>query len=85
MFISMEEWAPIRKSPHEEQSKDVQWNEVDDEDVAAPRRHHVEVRQGSSRSPHHRARLHRLDPQVVGEEERENGNALVVVGTGHGA
>ena len=60
-------------------------DEVDDEDVAAPRRHHVEVGQGSSCGPHDGACLNGLDPEEVGEEKSEDCNSFVVVGTGYRA
>ncbi len=50
-----------------------------------PSRHHVEVGQGTPCGPVDRAGLDSLDPQVVGEHEGEDGDALIVVRPGHGA
>lgn len=63
----------------------MQRDEVDDEDVATPRRDHVEVGQGSSGGPHDRACFDRLDPQEVGEEKSKDCDPFVVVRTGYGA
>ena len=54
-------------------------DEVDDEDVAAPRRHHVEVRESCPHGPVYGPRLDGLDPEVVGEHKGEDGDALVVI------
>ena len=59
----------------------MQWNEVDDEHIATPGGHHVEIGESSRSGPHHRANLHRLYPQIVCKEEGKYGNALVVIGT----
>lgn len=47
-----------------------------------PRGHHVVVEQGRETRPHDRARLDRLDPEVKGEHEEEDGDRLVVVAAG---
>ena len=57
--------------------------QVDDKDVASPGRDHVEVGQSCPGGPVDGAGLDGLDPQVVGEHEGEDGDALVVVGSGH--
>ena len=58
-------------------------NDVDEEDISAPGGDHVEVGQRAEGRPVHVARLHRLDPEVVGEQHTEDGNALVIIGPGH--
>ena len=58
-------------------------NDVDEEDISAPGGDHVEVGQRAEGRPVHVARLHRLDPEVVGEQHAEDGNALVIIGPGH--
>ena len=68
---------------HENEHEHVQRDEVDDKHVAAPRAHHVHVAERAERTPHNAASLDRLDPQEVGEHEREYGDALVIIGTGH--
>ena len=50
---------PLRESAHEDEDEGVKGNEIDDEDVAAPRRHHVEIGQCRERCPLQLARLHR--------------------------
>ncbi len=74
-----------REPPEDEQDENVQRNQVDDEDVAAPRGHHVKVRQGGPRGPEDGAGLDGLDPQVVSEHEREDGDPFVVVRACDGA
>ena len=60
-------------------------NEIDDEDVASPGRHHVEIGDGSCCGPHDRACLHRLDPQEIREEKSKYRDSFIVVGAGNGA
>ena len=59
--------------------------QIDEKNVATPRAHHVEVGQRAPCSPPHTARLHRLDPQPVGEQHAEDGDALVIVAARHRA
>ena len=54
-------------------------DEVDEEDVAAPGGHHVEVGDAAEAGPVDVARLDALDPEVVGEEHAEDGDGLVIV------
>lgn len=49
------------EAAHQQQGEDMEWDEVDDVDVAAPRTHHVEVGKGSHRCPKQAARLYRFD------------------------
>lgn len=67
-----------REAAGDQQREDVQRDQVDDEDVASPRGHHVEVGQRAHGSPEERAGVDRLDPAVVGEDEGEDGNAFVI-------
>lgn len=57
----------------------VKRNQVDEEHVATPRGDHVEVGERASGRPQHAAGLHRTNPQPVGQEHAENGNAFVIV------
>ncbi|KAJ8524775.1 hypothetical protein ON010_g16341 [Phytophthora cinnamomi] len=63
----------------EDHHQHVDGDHVDDEHVAAPGRHHVEVRERAGRRPEHGSRVHGLDPEVEDEDEREDGDAFVVV------
>ena len=58
-------------------------NDVDDEHVASPRRYHVEVAQRAARGDQQGARVHRLHPQVEGEDQSEDGHRLVIVRAAH--
>ena len=59
-------------------------DEVDDEDVSSPGGDHVEVSQCRPGSPVDRAGLHCFDPEVVGEHQGEDCDALIVVAPRHG-
>lgn len=58
-------------------------NDVDDEHVASPRRHHVEIAQRTARRDEQRARIHRLHPQIEREDHRKDSDRFVIVGTAH--
>lgn len=73
----------IRKATGRHQGENVQRNQIDQEHVAAPRRHHVEIGECGQRRPQDRSSFHRLDPHVVGEQHAEDGNSLVVIGPSH--
>jgi hypothetical protein len=66
-------------SAHAQQDKDVQGEQVGDEDITTPGRDHVSVEQGGKGTPHDRTLLDTLDPEIEGEDEQEDGNGLVVV------
>ena len=55
----------MREPAADHEDEDVHGDEVDEEHVAAPRRHHVEVGDGAERGPVDVARLHALDPLGV--------------------
>ena len=48
--------------PHADQHECVQRQQVGNEDITTPRRHHVSVEQRRERTPEHRPVLDRLDP-----------------------
>mmetsp|Transcript_30451 Transcript_30451/g.97155 ORF Transcript_30451/g.97155 Transcript_30451/m.97155 type:complete len:702 (-) Transcript_30451:109-2214(-) len=75
----------LGEAPGHDEHDRVDGDHVDDEDVAAPGRHHVEVRERRRGRVEHGAGVHRLDPQVEHEEQREDGHALVIVGPAHRA
>lgn len=75
----------MREAPGDDQHKNMEWDEIDEEDVAAPAGDHVEVRKCRASGPEHRSGLHRLDPEVVGEQHAEDRNAFVVVGASNRA
>lgn len=74
---------PRAVSLHDHQNEHVQWNKIDDEHIASPGRHHIEIAQGAENAPHDRTGLHGLDPQVVSEHQCEYRDTLIVVATGH--
>jgi hypothetical protein len=67
-----------RVAAGEQQEERVHGNQVDDEHVASPRRHHVKVRQRSRRTPEQRAGLDTAYPQKVRNDQCEDGNAFVI-------
>ena len=71
-------------SAHAQEDKDVEREQVGDEDVTTPGRDHVAVEEGSKGAPHDRSLLDTLDPQVEGEDEEEDGNGFVVVTASNG-
>ena len=74
---------PLRESSHEEEHKHVEGDQIDDEDVASPCGHHVEVGHGRQGAPVHGPSLDSLDPEVVGEHESKDGNTLIVITACH--
>ena len=79
---SVADVEPGAVASHADQNEGVQGQQVRDEDVSTPRRHHVSVEQRGQCAPEHRPVLDSLDPQEKGENEQEDGNGLVVVTTG---
>jgi hypothetical protein len=51
----------VRDAADDHEDEDVQRDQVDDEDVAAPCRHHVKVGQCGQNRPEHQACLDTLD------------------------
>ena len=76
---------PVRESAADHEDEDVHGDEVDEEDVSAPRGDHVEVGHGAEGCPVDVPGLDTLDPEVVGEQHAEDGDALIVVAARHGA
>lgn len=74
---------PMRKPSSGHQRQHMQWNQINEEDVASPRRHHIEIGQRRHCRPQDRSRLHRFYPKVIRQQHTENGNAFVVVGSGN--
>ena len=74
----------MAEPPGDHEHEHVDRYDVDEEHVAAPRAHHVEVGHGAQGGPVDVPGLDALDPEVVGEEHAEDGDALVVVAPGHG-
>lgn len=70
---------------HADENEGMHGEETGDEGVSTPRRHHVSVKQCAEGSPKHGAQLERLDPQIKGEDEKEDGNGFVVVAAGDGS
>lgn len=69
---------------HAQQDKDVQREQVGDEDITTPGRDHVSVEESSEGAPHDGTLLDTLNPQVEGEDEEEDGNGFVVVAASNG-
>lgn len=76
---------PHRIPPCHEQHQHVKRHEIDDKHVPAPRRHHIEVTKSGRQPPRQRAGVDGLHKEVEGEEEGEDGDALIVVRSGDGA
>lgn len=62
----------------------MQGKQAGDEGVTSPRGNHVAVKEGAEGTPQHGALLQRLDPEVEGEDEQEDGDGLVVVAASDG-
>ena len=74
---------PWTEPPHADQHKSMQRQQVGDEDVSTPRADHVSIEQRRQGTPHDTADFYRLNPEIKGEDEQEDGNRLVVVAPGH--
>lgn len=72
-------------SAHADQSQGVHREETGDEGVSTPRCHHVTVEQSAEGSPKHGTQLKSLDPQVEGEDKKEDGDGFVIVAAGNGS
>lgn len=72
-------------STHADQDERVEGHQTSDEGVATPRSDHVSVEESAQRTPHDGAQLEGLDPQVEGEDQKEDGNGLIVVRAGDGS
>ena len=73
-------WEPAAN----DQDKDVHGDQVDEEHVAAPGGNHVEVGYGAQGGPVDSSGLYGLDPEVVGEQHAENGDAFIIVWASNG-
>lgn len=76
---------PLRVPPSDKQHKHIKRDEVDNEHVASPRRHHVEVAERGGERPREGARVDGAHEEVECEQQREDGDTLVVVGARDGA
>eukprot|EP01083_Nonionella_stella_P170887 582583_1 len=63
----------------------MQRNQVDDKNIAAPRRDHVKVPQRTQTAPQERSGLDCLHPQVERVHQSENSNGFVIIRPGHGS
>ena len=52
----------------------VHGDQVDEEHISAPRRHHVEVGQSTLHRPKQRSSLHRFNPKAISKQHTEDGN-----------
>mmetsp|Transcript_26002 Transcript_26002/g.39296 ORF Transcript_26002/g.39296 Transcript_26002/m.39296 type:complete len:370 (-) Transcript_26002:418-1527(-) len=74
----------VRKTSHQYQQQRVDTDHVQHKDIAAPRRHHVKVRESRSDAPDYRREkrivsAQRSDPAVEGYRHGRHGDTLVVV------
>lgn len=70
---------PLRVPPGDEQDEHVEREEVDDEDVASPGGDHVEVAERGGERPGEGPGVDCAHEEVEGEQQREDGDTLVVV------
>ena len=75
----------VAVAAHADEDKGVQGKDAGDEGVAAPRSHHVSVEESAESAPEHGAKLESLDPEIEGEDEKENGDGLIVVAARDGS
>ena len=73
---------PGAVAAHADEDEGVQGQKAGDEGVTSPRGNHVAVEQGAESAPQHGTQLQRLDPEVEGKDQQENGDGLVVVAAG---
>lgn len=64
---------------HTDKDDNMERDKVGDEDISAPSRNHVSVGQRGQCSPHDRAILDRLNPEVEGKDKEEDCNSFIVV------
>mmetsp|Transcript_17093 Transcript_17093/g.65164 ORF Transcript_17093/g.65164 Transcript_17093/m.65164 type:complete len:372 (-) Transcript_17093:541-1656(-) len=67
------------EAARDHEGEHVNWDHVDDEHVASPRGHHVEVGNRRRGGVQHGAGVYRADPEVEDEEQREDRDTLIVV------
>ena len=70
---------PSAVAAHADENKGVKRKETGDEGITTPGSNHVTVKEGAKSSPEHGSELQSLNPQVEGEDQKENGNGFVVV------
>jgi hypothetical protein len=75
----------LRVPPSDKQHEHIKRDEIDNEHVASPCRHHVEVPERRGKRPGKRSRVNGAHEEVECEQQREDGDAFIVVGTGDGA
>lgn len=59
-------------------------NQIGNEHISTPGRHHVPIEQSCQGTPHDRSVLHSLDPEEECKDEKEDGNCFVIVTSSHG-
>lgn len=65
-----------------EDKQGMQRNETGDKSITTPGGNHVAVSESAKGAPENRAQFQSLDPEIEGYDEKENGNGLIIVGTG---
>ena len=73
----------VAEAASNHQDQHVERYHVDEEHIASPGAHHVEVGNAAKGSPVDFASLHAFDPQVVGEQHAKYRNGLVVIAASH--
>ncbi len=67
----------------EAEDKDVQWHQVNDEDVTTPRGDHVEIGQSAEYRPDEMPGSQSTKPEEVGEQKCKDGDAFIVIASGN--
>lgn len=76
---------PQRVPSRHKQHQHIKRHQVDYKHITPPRRHHVEVPERRAQGPRQWPGVHRLHKEVKSQQQREDRDALVVVGSGDGA
>ena len=69
---------------HADQNKCMQWQQICNEDVSTPCRHHVPVKQRGQRAPEYRPVLDRFNPKEKSEDQKEDCYGLIIVTSSYG-
>lgn len=76
---SITDIKPRAIATHADQNESVQGQQIRNEDISSPCRHHVSVEERRQSTPEHGSILDGLDPKEEGEDQQEDGNSLVIV------
>jgi hypothetical protein len=76
---------PGRVTAHEDQHQGMQGQQIGDEDIASPSRNHVAIKECRQGTPSDGTFLDSLDPEIEGEDEKEDGNGFVIIAASNGS